>query len=103
VDREYLDEVLWRLATDADYRPEGWDDVEIADYRLLVQCARAAQDEADLRNTRVLRLRPDDDGSPEVARARLGAGREIVLRFKSSEGHAAVALELPTTKPKASR
>ncbi|MFC4949338.1 hypothetical protein [Pseudonocardia sp. GCM10023141] len=102
MDREYLDEALRRLATDADYRPEGWDDVEIADYRLLVQCARAAQGDADLRNMRVLRLRPDD-GSPEVARARLGAGRVIVLRFKSSDGHVAVTLELPTTKPKASR
>lgn len=102
MDREYLDESLRRLATDADYRPEGWDDAEIADYRLLVQCARAAQTETDLRNMRVLRLRPDD-GSPEAAHARLGASREIVLRFKSSDGHAVVALELLTTKPKALR
>ena len=67
MDREYLDGVLWRLATDADYWPEGWDDVEVADFRLLVQCARAAQAEVDLRNMRILRLRPDDD-SPDAAR-----------------------------------
>lgn len=102
MDREYLDEVLWRLATNADYRPEGWDEVEIADYGLLVQCARAARTEADLRNMRVLRLRPED-GSPEVARARVGASRQIVLRFKRSDGHAAVTLELLTAKPKAPR
>lgn len=102
MDLEYLDEALRRLATDADYRPEGWDDVEIADYRLLVQCARAARAEVDLRNMRVLRLRAED-GSLEVARACLGVSREIVLRFKSSNGHAAVAIELPTTEPKAPR
>jgi hypothetical protein len=102
VDREYLDGMLRRLATDADYRPEGWNDVEVADFRLLVQCARAAQAEVDLRNMRVLRLRPDDD-SPDAARARIGASREIVLRFKGSGGRAAVTLELLTIRPKAHR
>ena len=102
MDREYLDGVLRRLATDADYRPEGWDDVEVADFRLLVQCARAAQAEVDLRNMRILRLRPDGD-SPDAARARIGASREIGLRFKVSGGRVAVALELLTIRPKARR
>lgn len=102
MDREYLDEVLRRLAADIEYRPEGWDDAEIADYRLLVQCARAAHAEADLRNMRVLRVRPEDD-SPDTARARLGAAREVILKFKSPYGHVVVAFELPVTTPKAPR
>ena len=93
MDREYLDEVLRRLAIDVGYRPEGWDDVEIADFRLLVQCARAARAEADLRNLRVLRLR-SEAGCPKLARVRLSSSREVVLRFKDCGGRAAVALEL---------
>ena len=102
MEREYLDDVLRRLATDLANRLEGWDDVEIADYRLLVQCARAAQADADLRNMRVLRLRPED-GCPETARARLGSAREIVLRFKSLSGHVAVTFELQAATSKAPR
>jgi hypothetical protein len=102
VDWEYLDEALRRLATDADYRPEGWNDVEIADFRLLVQCARAARVAADLQNLRVLRLRAED-GDLEVAHARLGVSREIVLRFKNSDGHAVVTLELLPVNPRVNR
>jgi hypothetical protein len=94
VDREYMDEKLHRLATDPGCRPEGWSDREVSDFRVLVQCARAARLDTDLRNSRMLRIEPDGGGDPNRARATLSSGRVIDLTFKSTESHGAVVFEL---------
>jgi hypothetical protein len=93
VDREFLDEVLIRLATDPGFMPKGWTQSEVREYRRLVQGARAAKVDTDLRNMRLLRLEPHPD-DPCKARAPLSSGRTIGLTFKSSDGHVTVVLEL---------
>ena len=56
VDRESLDEALARLVTDAGFQPEGWTHTEVKEYRRLVQGARAAKVDTDLRHMRLLRM-----------------------------------------------
>jgi|SRR5271156_5055862 len=94
VDREYADEELHRLATDAGFRPEGWSDREISDFRVLDQCARAARLDADLRNSRMLHIEPSRGGDPNMVWAALSSGRGIELTFKNTEGHGVVFLKL---------
>lgn len=94
MDREFMDEELNRLATDPVFRPRGWSAREISDFRVLVQCARAARLDTDLRNSRMLRIQHDDTRNPHRARATLSSGRIITLTFKSAEGHGAVVFEL---------
>jgi hypothetical protein len=72
VDREYMDEELHRLATDPVFRPKGWSAREVSDFRVLVQCARAARLDTDLRNSRMLRIQPDDTRDPHRARVSSG-------------------------------
>ena len=93
MDREYLDGALTRLVTDADFQPEGWTHTEVKEYRRLVQAARAAKVDTDLRHMRLLRIEPHAD-DPAKARATLSSGRVIGLTFKNSDGHVAVVLEL---------
>lgn len=92
--REYLHEELQRLATDPGCSPQGWTEPEIADFRLLVQCARAAHIDTDLRNTRMLRLQPHNTGDPNRALATLSSGRVIDLMFKDGESGGAVVFAL---------
>lgn len=92
--REYLDEELQRLATNPGCPPHGWTEPEIADFRLLVQCARAAQIDTDLRNTRMLRLQSHHTGDPNRALATLSSGRVIDLTFKDGESEGAVLFAL---------
>lgn len=94
VDREYADEELYRLSTDAGFRPDGWSDREISDFRVLDQCARAARLDADLRNTRMLRIEPSRGGDPNRVWAALSSGRGIELIFKNTEGQGVVFLKL---------
>lgn len=96
VDREFVDEELRRLATDPGCRPEGWGDQEVMDFRVLVQCARAARLDTDLRNSRMLRIEPDGAAAPNRARATLSSGRAIDLTFKNTESHGAVVFEILT-------
>jgi hypothetical protein len=103
VDREYMDEELHRLATDPGFRPQGWSAREVSDFRVLVQCARAARLDADLRNSRMLRIHPGDTHDLNKARAKLSSGRVINLTFKSTESHSAVIFELLTPEMEASR
>jgi len=98
VDREYMDEELHRLATDPRFRPEGWSDREVSDFRVLVQCARAARLDTDLRNSRMLRIESDGAGNPNRARATLSSGRVIDLTFKNSENHGAVVFDVLTAE-----
>jgi hypothetical protein len=99
VDREYLDEALNRLATDPGYQPKGWSHTEVADFRLLVQCARAAKVVADLRNLRVLRIMPSDATDSSRARATVGSSRVIGLTFKNTNaGYPTVVFELLTSE-----
>jgi hypothetical protein len=79
VDREYLDEDLRRLATD------------------LVQFARAARFDTDLRNMRMLRIEPDGT-DPNRARATLSSGRLVELMFKNADRHGVVVLGLLTAE-----
>ncbi|MFI5611673.1 hypothetical protein [Amycolatopsis sp. NPDC051903] len=96
VEREYLDEDLRRLATETGFQPTGWSTQEILDFRKLVQCTRAALVDTDLRNMRMLRIRPDESGDPSRAQATLKSGRVIDLTFKTSDSRGAVAFELVT-------
>lgn len=90
MERDYVDEDLRRLATDSDFQPTGWSDQEIREFHRLVQCARAAYVENDLRNMRVLRIESNDSDDPSRAGATLSSGRVIDLTFKHSGGHGAV-------------
>lgn len=103
VDREYMDEELHRLATDPVFRPKGWSAREVSDFRVLVQCARAARLDTDLRNSRMLRIQPDDTRDPHRARATLSSGRVINLTFKNTESHGAVVFEFLTPEMETSR
>jgi hypothetical protein len=100
VDREYMDEELHRLATDSGFRPDGWSFQEISDFRVLVQCARAARLDTDLRNSRMLRMEPDA-ADLNKARATLSSGRVIDVTFKNTESDGAVVFELLTVDKEA--
>ena len=102
MDRVFLDEALRRLANDPEFRPEGWSSTEVKEYRRLVQCARAAKIDSDLRNMRQLRIEPLGSVDPNRAQATLSSGRVIGLTFKGSDTHAAVILELfpPEREPR---
>ena len=78
----YLDDVLQRLATDADYEPAGWDAAEIDRFRLVAQCADSAIAARDLCTLRLLRLRPSADDT--VASVPLSAARMLTIRFETS-------------------
>lgn len=90
MEREYLDEDLRRLASDPTFRPAGWSEQEVREFRRLVQCARAAYVERDLRNMRALRIEEDVSGDSTKARATLSSGRAIDLTFKNTDSHGAV-------------
>ena len=94
VEREYLDEDLRRLATEPEFRPAGWDDMDVRGFHRLVQCARAAHVEGDLRNMRLLRIERDESGDPARAQATLSSGRAIDLTFKETDSHGVVVLGL---------
>lgn len=98
MEQDYLDEGLRRLATDPGFRPAGWSDLEIRDFRCLIQCARAAYVETDLRNMRSLRIEPHGSGDPRRARATLGSGRVIDLTFEYSGNHVAVVFGVATVE-----
>jgi hypothetical protein len=102
VDRRFADAVLRRLVSDPDFHPPGWGDREIADLRLLAQCARAATVRDDLTNMRLLRLKPLT-GDGESVHATLGAGLEVLLTFDRAGGHEAVIFALPHAENGASR
>jgi hypothetical protein len=93
VDREYLDGALRRLVTVAGFQPDGWTHTEVKEYRRLVQCARAAKVDTDLRNMRMLRIEMQADDLTR-GQATLSSGRVIGLTFKDSGGHLTVVFEL---------
>jgi plasmid maintenance system killer protein len=97
VEREYLDEDLRLLATDPAFRPEGWNDREMREFRRLVQCVRAAHHEDDLRNMRVLRIETDNSGDPGRAQATLSSDRVVNFNFKNSGSHGAVVFGVLAT------
>ncbi|UQU62526.1 hypothetical protein COUCH_26280 [Couchioplanes caeruleus] len=101
VEREYLDETLRRLAVEPEFHPKGWSAQEIAEFHRLVQCARAAHVDTDLRNMRVLRIRSAGYGLPGKAQAVLSSGRLIDLTFKNSDSYGAVVFELLTPEMEA--
>lgn len=104
MDRHFDDTVLARAATEPEYRPAGWGDREVADLRLLVQCARAAASRDDLRKTRLLRLEPKTDGAGDAVRATLGGRVELVLSFDDAGGHDdAVQLGFPSNENRGQR
>ena len=97
MEREYVDEALKRLATDPGYQPQGWSSAEAADFRLLVQCARAAKVVTDLRNMRMLRIKSSDADDPDLAHATVGSSRVIGLTFKDmNDADPTVVFELLT-------
>ncbi|MDV7199581.1 hypothetical protein R4172_18725 [Rhodococcus kroppenstedtii] len=90
--QDYSNEELRRLAADRSFRPAGWSDRDIRDFHRLVQCARAAYVETDLRNMHSLRIAPHECGDPNRATATVGSGRVIDLTFRHSEDHVTVVL-----------
>ena len=103
VEREYLDEDLRRLATERGFQPAGWGVQEITEFHRLVQCARAAYVDTDLRNMRVLRIEPDESGDPSRAQATLRSGRVIDLTFKNTESQGVVVFGFLTPETEAQR
>jgi hypothetical protein len=103
VEREYLDEELRRLAARPEFRPAGWSEEDIQEFRRLVQCARAAHVEKDLWNMRLLRIEPDDSGDPSRAQAILSSGRAIDLTFKNTDSHGGVVFGVLTAEMEAPR
>lgn len=95
VEREYFDEELRRLATEHGFQPAGWSASDISDFHRLVQCARAAYVESDLRNMLVLRIERDG-ADPSRAQATFSSGRVIDLTFKNPEDHGPVLFGLVT-------
>jgi hypothetical protein len=77
----FHDEVLRRLAADSAFHPEGWEEVEIRHFRLVAQCAQAAQVVDDLHATRILRIRPHTDDQPGFSSVQLSPGRRLLLAF----------------------
>jgi hypothetical protein len=96
VERQYRHEDLHSLATELDLRPDGWSPTEVADFRVLDQCARAARVDTDLRNMRMLRIGPHPAGESNRACATLSSGRVLDLTFRNTDGHWAVAFDLVT-------
>lgn len=96
MEREYLDEELCRLATEPEFRPAGWGDMDVREFRRLVQCARAAHVADDLRSMRLLRIEPDESGDPTRAQATFTSGRVVDLTFKDTASHGVVVLGLLT-------
>lgn len=90
MDRVYADVGLQRLSTDAGFRPDGWTDREISDFRDLDQCIWAAVTDTDLRNCRMLHIEPSRNGDSNAVRAELSSGRGISLTFKNTEGQGVV-------------
>ena len=80
---DFLDQVLRRLATEPSFRPAGWDEVEISHFRLVAQCAQAAQVESDLHATRILRLQACPDTAAKTSSVQLSHRRRLVLTFKN--------------------
>jgi hypothetical protein len=78
----YLDDVLQRIASDADYKPAGWDAAEVAHFRLVAQCADSATVTSDLLTLRLLRLRAVTNDN--VASVMLSATRVLTLRFETT-------------------
>ena len=76
----FEDLVLRRLAAEPAFAPEGWEEPEISHFRLVAQCAQAAQVVGDLHATRVLRIRahPDQPGTWFV---QLSPARRLLLAF----------------------
>jgi toxin HigB-1 len=77
----FEDHVLRRLAAEPAFAPEGWDEPEIRHFRLVAQCAQAAQVADDLHATRVLRIRPCADGQPGTWFVQLSSSRRLLLAF----------------------
>lgn len=75
---------LLRLAGDLDFQPPGWTVQEIAEFRRLAQCARAARLPTDLLNMLSLRVQRDETHGPNGARATLSSGRVIHLTFNNA-------------------
>ena len=103
MEREYLDEDLRRLASEPGFQPGGWAVQEISEFHRLVQCARAAYVDTDLRNMRMLRIEPDESGDPSRAHATLRSGRIIDLTFKNAENQGAVVFGFLTPEMEAQR
>lgn len=99
----FQDEVLRRLATEPAFSPPGWDEQEIRHFRLVAQCAQAAQVSDDLRATRILRIRPHADGRPGTSLIQLSPGRRLLLAFETDTASPTVvfsvlSMEMEPTK-----
>lgn len=77
----FQDEVLRRLAAEPAFSPDGWDEQEVRHFRLVAQCAQAAQVADDLCATRILRIRPHADGRPGTSSIQLSPGHRLLLAF----------------------
>ena len=101
--REFLDEVLRRLATEPDSVAPGWEPAEIRHLRLLVQCAHAAVLATDMLNMRQLRLLPSLGDGANAWTVRLSARHTLTLRFKTDNTPMAVVFEISSPETGAPR
>lgn len=92
----YLDDVLQRIASDADYAPDGWDAREVAHFLLVAQCADAAIAESDLFTLRLLRLRAGAHNN--AASVMLSAMRELTINFEPTTTPMTAVFDMSTVE-----
>lgn len=91
---DFLDQVLLRLASEPAFRPAGWSEAEIGHFRLIAQCAQAAEVADDLQAMRSLRLQKYPDAEARTSWIRLSPKRRLVLAFKNDCTPAAAVLSV---------
>jgi proteic killer suppression protein len=94
VDVEYRDEVLRRLAEDADFAPRQWGRDVIKAYRKKLQLIIAATDERDLYALRGLRLEQLKGDRAGQCSIRLNDQFRLILTFVTKGERVAIILEL---------
>lgn len=92
----YLDDVLQRIASDADYTAAGWDAVEVAHFRLVAQCVDAAIAESDLLTLRLLRLRTGTENN--AASVPLSAVRVLTIKFERTTTPMSAVFDVSTVE-----
>jgi plasmid maintenance system killer protein len=95
---DFLDGTLRRLAYEPGFRLAGWEDAEVHQFHLVVQCASAAKTGADLRATRCLRLRPYSDDDPNTLSAQLSPRHRLLLTLKNDTTPATAVLSVLSTE-----
>jgi plasmid maintenance system killer protein len=100
---DFADQVLRQLADDPGFRPEGWEEAEASHFRLVAQCAQAAQAVGDLHAMRILRIRSHAGDPPGVSSIQLSSSRQMLLAFGTDDSDPSVELLVLQTELEVSR